>query len=101
MKIKIVKLKLFFKKWKGIIVFIILIAVILGLVILSIIKEKRRTVAIVNGYRITIDELIEKISYSPAFYKEYASINPKSVIDDYVNQILLYQYAKKYERKLK
>ncbi|MCM8818604.1 MAG: peptidyl-prolyl cis-trans isomerase [Candidatus Omnitrophica bacterium] len=101
MKIKIIKLKYFFKKWKGIIALTTLIIVILIGVIIGIIKERKKTIAIVNGYRIKIEELLEKISSSPEFYKEYASLNPQSVIDDYINQILLYQYAKKYERKLR
>ncbi|MCM8810993.1 MAG: peptidyl-prolyl cis-trans isomerase, partial [Candidatus Omnitrophica bacterium] len=32
---------------------------------------------------------------------EYFFIDPKSIIDDYVNQVLLFQYAKKFERKLR
>jgi peptidyl-prolyl cis-trans isomerase C len=101
MKIKIIKLKLFFRKWKGIIGLIILCILIFGSLVFLIIKDKRKTVAVVNGYKITIDDIIEKIESSPDIYKEYFFIDPKVVIDDYVNQILLFQYAKKYERKLR
>ncbi len=101
MMIKKIKLKFFLRKWKGVIGFSILVILIVGGVIFSIIKERKKTVAIVNGYRITIDELKEKISSSPEFYKEYAVFDLKSVVEDYINQILLYQHAKKYERKLR
>ena len=101
MKIKIIKMKLFFKKWKGIIGLFVLCILILGSIVFLIIKDKRKTVAVVNGYKITIDDIIEKIESSPEIYKEYFFVDPKSVIDDYINQILLFQYAKKYERKLR
>ncbi|HOK56087.1 MAG TPA: peptidylprolyl isomerase [bacterium] len=101
MKIKVIKMKLFFKKWKGIIGLVIFCLLIFGLIVFLIIKDKRKTVAVVNGYKVTIDEIVEKIESSPEIYKEYFFVDPKSVIDDYVNQILLFQYAKKYERKLR
>ncbi|HOM27082.1 MAG TPA: peptidylprolyl isomerase, partial [bacterium] len=100
-KIKVIKMKLFFKKWKGIIGLVIFCLLIFGLIVFLIIKDKRKTVAVVNGYKVTIDEIVEKIESSPEIYKEYFFVDPKSVIDDYVNQILLFQYAKKYERKLR
>ncbi|MCM8806892.1 MAG: peptidyl-prolyl cis-trans isomerase [Candidatus Omnitrophica bacterium] len=95
------KIKVFFSKWKSLILSLTIFILILGVAIFSIIMEKRKTVAVVNGYRITIDALVEKIKNSPEVYKEYSLIDPKIVIDDYINQILLFQYAKKYERKLR
>ncbi|MCM8804344.1 MAG: peptidylprolyl isomerase [Candidatus Omnitrophica bacterium] len=101
MRIKIIKIKFFFRKWKTILIFIFLIFVICIIIAISIIKEKKRTVAVVNGYKITIDDIVEKIKSSPESYREYAFIDTKGVVDDYINQILLFQYAKKFERKLK
>ncbi|MCM8766741.1 MAG: peptidyl-prolyl cis-trans isomerase [Candidatus Omnitrophica bacterium] len=95
------KIKLFYRKWKGIIGFFILSFLILGIVIFLIVREQRNTIAVVNGYKIKFDEIITKIELSPEIYKEYFFIDPKSIIDDYVNQVLLFQYAKKFERKLR
>ncbi|MCM8785305.1 MAG: peptidylprolyl isomerase [Candidatus Omnitrophica bacterium] len=95
------KIRLFYRKWKGIIGLFILSFIIIGVVIFLIIEEQRNTIAVVNGYKIKFDDIITKIQLSPEIYKEYFLIDPKSVIDDYVNQILLFQYAKKYERKLR
>lgn len=101
MRIKIIKLKFFFRKRKVPVISGFIVLLIFGVIFFAIIKERERTVAIVNGYRITIDDIIEKITSSPEFYREYAYIDPKGVIDDYINQIILFQHAKKYERKLR
>lgn len=101
MRIKMIKLKFFFRKRKVPVISGFIVLLIFGVIFFAIIKERERTVAIVNGYRITIDDIIEKITSSPEFYREYAYIDPKGVIDDYINQIIFFQHAKKYERKLR
>lgn len=101
MRIKIIKLKFFLRKRKVPVISGFIVLLIFVVIFFAIIKERERTVAIVNGYRITIDDIIEKIITSPEFYREYAYIDPKGVIDDYINQIILFQHAKKYERKLR
>ncbi|MCX7916618.1 MAG: peptidyl-prolyl cis-trans isomerase [bacterium] len=101
MKIKIIKLKIFLRKWKGIIGLAFLMIITIFLISLSIVKERRKIVAVVNGYKITIDDILEKIRSSPEVYKEAFFIDPKVVIDEYINQIILFQHAKKYEGKLK
>ena len=101
MKIKIIKFKFFWRKWKVIIILGSLILFVIISTILYILVEKRKVVAVVNGYKITIDDIENKIKSSPEFYREYAYLDPNSVIDDYINQVLLFQYAKRYERKLR
>jgi peptidyl-prolyl cis-trans isomerase C len=101
MKIKIIKFKFFWRKWRVIIILGSLILFVIISTILYILVEKRKVVAVVNGYKITIDDIENKIKSSPEFYREYAYLDPNSVIDDYINQVLLFQYAKRYERKLR
>jgi len=101
MKIKIIKFKFFWRKWKVIIILGSLILFVIISTILYILVEKRKVVAVVNGYKVTIDDIENKIKSSPEFYREYAYLDPNSVIDDYINQVLLFQYAKRYERKLR
>ncbi|MGC8976255.1 MAG: peptidylprolyl isomerase [Candidatus Ratteibacteria bacterium] len=101
MRIKIIKMKFFFRKWGLPISLFFLLGVIFAGTILYITKERKKTIAVVNGYRITLDDLIEKIKSAPEIYKEYAFVDPKGVVEDYINQILLFQYAQRYERKLK
>jgi peptidyl-prolyl cis-trans isomerase C len=101
MKIKIIKFKFFWRKWRVIIILGSLILFVIISTILYILVEKRKVVAVVNGYKITIDDIENKIKSSPEFYREYAYFDPNSVIDDYINQVLLFQYAKRYERKLR
>jgi peptidyl-prolyl cis-trans isomerase C len=101
MKIKIIKFKFFWRKWRVIIILGSLILFVIISTILYILIEKRKVVAVVNGYKITIDDIENKIKSSPEFYREYAYLDPNSVIDDYINQVLLFQYAKRYERKLR
>lgn len=104
MKIEILRLKIRFKKLKKIIrifVFSLFFIGILFFAILMIIREKKKVVAVVNGQKITIEDIITKIENSPEIYKEYALIDPKVVVEDYVSQVLLFQYAKKYEKRIK
>jgi len=77
MRIKIIKLKFFFRKRKVPIISGFIVLLIFVVIFFAIIKERERTVAIVNGYRITIDDIIEKITSSPEFYREYAYIDPR------------------------
>lgn len=101
-KFKILRLKNFFKKYIKKILFFIFVIFIIFLVIQSFLYVKRlkkNTIAIVNGYRITFDDILTKLETSPSFYKEYLKIDPKFFIDEYINHILLFQKAKKYEQK--
>jgi len=73
-KFKILKLKNFFKKYIKKILFFIFVIFIIFLVIQSFLyvkQLKENTIAIVNGYRITFDNVLTKLETSPSFYKEY------------------------------
>ncbi len=65
-----------------------------------IIRRNRDIVAVVNGYAITIDDILVEADLSPEVYKESLQTNPDAVVENYVNQILLFKEAKKYERQL-
>ncbi len=58
-------------------------------------------VAVVNGYPITIKDILVEVETSPSVYKETLEVDPRSVVETYINQILLFQEAKRYERRLK
>ncbi len=74
---------------------------LLCLVIISLmVRKKRDIVAVVNGYPITINDILVEAELSPEVYRESLQANPDAVVDNYVNQILLYKEAKKYERQL-
>lgn len=68
---------------------------------LRIKKERKEVVAVVNGWKITYDDILTKLKSSPDFYIEYIKENPKQIVDDYINEIILFQIAKKYERKFR
>ena len=101
MKITIIKIKFFWKKWKIAIIIGILILFVIALGVLYLFIEKRKVVVVVDGYKVTVDDIVNKIKSSPDFYKEYTFYDLNTLIDDYINQILLFQYAKKFERKLR
>jgi len=100
-KFKLLKLKSFFKKyWRKIflIVFIIFVSYSLINFLFYLKNLKKNTIAIVNGYKITFDDILTKVELSPSFYKDYLKIDPKFFVDEYINHILLFQKAKKYEK---
>ncbi len=103
-KLKLLKLKSFFKKyWRKIFLIVFFVVVSYSLINFFFYFKnlKKNTIAIVNGYRITIDDILTKLKVSPSFYKEYLKVDPKFFIDEYINHILLFQKAKKYEKKYK
>ncbi|HOV21643.1 MAG TPA: peptidyl-prolyl cis-trans isomerase [bacterium] len=102
-KFTIVKLKNFSKKHekKIILFFLCILLVLFALLFLHFKKIKDETVAVVNGYRITFDDILTKAETSPVFYQEYLKIEPKFFVEEYINQILLFQKAKQNERKYK
>lgn len=78
---------------------VILLAVIFLTVL--IIRRNRDVVAVVNGYPVTITDILVETELSPEVYKESLQTNPNSVVENYINQILLFKEAEKYERQLK
>jgi len=99
-KIKIA-IKLLFsekkKKW------VFLSIVVILLLVFSLWKfscfKKREMLAIVNSYPVTVEDVAAKVKNSPEFYREYIRENPQVLLEDYINQVLLYQRAGKYRRK--
>jgi len=67
--------------------------------IFSFSKNRGIIIAKVNNYPVTVDEVVDKFESSPEFYKNYVKENPEILIQDYINQILLFQKAKKYRKK--
>lgn len=103
-KFKILKFKNFYQKQKvKIFLSIIIIVIVLsGIKYFFYIKKiKKETIAIVNGYRITFDDIIAKAENAPSFYREYLKVDPKFFVEEYINHILLFQQAKKYKTKYK
>jgi peptidyl-prolyl cis-trans isomerase C len=75
--------------------------VIVFLVILMISRKGRgNVIAVVNGRPITVTDILVETELSPEFYKETLITDPDSVLEEYINQILLFGEAKKYEREL-
>lgn len=103
-KFKILKFKNFYQKQKvKIFLSIIIIVIVLSGIKYSfyIKKIKKETIAIVNGDRITFDDIIAKAENAPSFYREYLKVDPKFFVEEYINHILLFQQAKKYKTKYK
>lgn len=97
MKIKIEILK----KGKRILLVSAIIVICFGFIYFILFLKNRNVVAVVNGYTITIDDILVEVETTPSVYKEMLEINPEGVVNDYINQIILFQEAKRYERRLK
>lgn len=97
---KMIKIKLP-KKYNRILLIGGLIIIFVGLIYFLIYFKNRNVVAVVNGYPITMKDILVEVDSSPSVYKETLEIDPKSVVEQYINQILLFQEAKRYERRLK
>lgn len=81
---------------------IIVITIILVLIISrTVSRRSKELVAIVNGEPVTIEEITAEFKNSPEFYRKYIQENPDILLEDYVNQVLLSQIAKKHEKKYK
>jgi parvulin-like peptidyl-prolyl isomerase len=87
------------KKSRWFLLAFIFVIVVAGLIYISLVFKNRNVVAVVNGYPITIKDILVEMDVSP--YGETLGGGPTSVVDAYINQILLFQEAKKYERRLK
>jgi len=97
---KIIKIKLP-PKYNRILFIGGLIIIFAGFIYFLIYFKNRNVVAVVNGYPITMKDILVEVDSSPSVYKETLEIDPKSVVEEYINQILLFQEAKRYERRLK
>ncbi len=71
------------------------------LLIFLVTRRNRDVVAVVNGYSVTIADILVEAELSPEVYKESLFTDPEGVVNDYVNQILLFKQAGRYERRLK
>jgi len=97
---KMIKIKLP-KKYNRTLLIGGLIIIFAGLIYFLIYFKNRNVVAVVNGYPITMKDILVEVDSSPSVYKETLEIDPKSVVEQYISQILLFQEAKRYERRLK
>ena len=100
---KKINLRVLWKKRFKIVYFSILTIAVLSILILIFSRKGNKgiIVAKVNNYYITLDEVLDKFGNSPQFYKNYVKENPEVLVQDYINQVLLFQKAKKYERRYK
>lgn len=89
------------KKTRKIIIVVLAAALVASAVFFLISSKNRKVLAVVNGYRITVNDLMVEVEVSPTFYRESLKTDPQAVLDDYINQVLLFREAKKYERELK
>lgn len=89
------------QKFRMIFLISVLIIFLAGFIYLVVFFKNRNVVAVVNGYPVTINDILTEVELSPSVYKENLEIDPKSIVEEYANQILIFQQAKKYERRLK
>ncbi|MCX8082947.1 MAG: peptidyl-prolyl cis-trans isomerase [bacterium] len=89
------------KKARNILIISGAVIIFFGLIYLILFLKNRNVVAVVNGYPITIKDILVEVESSPSLYTEMLETDPKSVVETYVNQILLFHEAKRYERRLK
>ncbi len=85
------------KKWTFICAGVVVL-LIAGLVVLTA-WRKSNYVAVVNHHGITADEVAAKARLYPEIYRDYARENLQTLVEDYINQFLLYQRARHYARR--
>ena len=87
---------------KKIAIALVCIIIAAGIVFVTgrIVRNRRMMlIAEVNGYPVTVEEVAAKYGSSPDFYRRYVRENPDAVVQDYVNQVLLFQRASRYEKR--
>ena len=85
-------------KKKLILIFLLLLALIGGgLYARRVILDSRNVIATVNGYKIRISDIEAELMESPEIYRTIFREDPMSVLDNYINQIILFREAKKHE----
>jgi len=101
-KLNVKKIMPFFRnrKTRKAIIIVLAAALAVSAVFFLISSKNRKVLAVVNGYRITVKDLMVEVEVSPTFYRESLKTNPQAVLDDYINQVLVFREAKKYEREL-
>ncbi|MCL5674746.1 MAG: peptidyl-prolyl cis-trans isomerase [Candidatus Omnitrophica bacterium] len=72
----------------------IIIVICLGFFIYHTIFINRNVVALVNGEKITVQQLREEISDYPKFYRDFIKQNPRLALNDYIDKKILLQKAK-------
>ncbi|HNS32180.1 MAG TPA: peptidylprolyl isomerase [bacterium] len=102
MRIKFLKKPFSFLKKHRKKLLILLIPIIIILISHFFIAFRNRNViAVVDGYRITLEDILVELEMSPEFYKESASENPEAAIEAYIDQIIIYRKAKRYKNRYK
>lgn len=96
---KMKKAAVFFKKRRKIFLAVLVAAAVLAASAYIRGKAGRDVIAVVDGYRITVEDVLAELELSPEFYKASVSDNPDAVLETYINQILIYREAKKHEKK--
>lgn len=89
------------QKGKKVLLISALLVIFAGLIYSVLFLKNKDVVAVVNGYPIKIKDILIEVEASPSVYKETLKVDPKSIVETYINQILLFQEAKRYERRLK
>lgn len=95
------KIKVFLQKHIKKVFFLLGIIIFLFLVSFIVRFKNRNVVAVIDGYKITLEEIVAELEVSPESYKYSVLDNSELAIDNYINQIILYQKAKKYAKKYK
>jgi peptidyl-prolyl cis-trans isomerase C len=77
----------------------LIIVFLAGFIALRSYRQRENAVAVVNNEYVTFEDIEAKLQATPAFYADYVKENPRVAVDDYVNQLLLFQQAKAHEEK--
>ncbi len=75
------------------------VAVFLLILYIVVFIHNKNVIASVGRYKITVEDIIAELESSPEFYKQSVINNPEAAINTYIDQIIIYKEAKKYERK--
>jgi peptidyl-prolyl cis-trans isomerase C len=98
---KILVFILSLKKYK--LALMIACGILLVVIILSfyVNRKNKEVVAVVNGHPVTVKDILIEMELSPESYKESLAAEPDAILESYVNQVLLFEEARRYERQLK
>lgn len=89
------------RRFSVVIVFCLLMIPLLFLYRFRASGSGQEVVAQVDGYVITVEDIAQEILASPAFYRSSFFADPMPALNDYINQIILFREAKKYEHLYK
>lgn len=77
----------------------VVVVVAAGLLTARALIRRANVVATVGFTALTVDDIAQRVKNSPDAYRDYIQSSPRLIVEDQINQLLLYRTALRYRRR--